>query len=113
MLQPNVPEVRMIWMRRAEVEILDTWHTGGLRGTGSHDVVVKDRLVPRRLTSSPLDGSTLAGALGRVPIVCNMAAGYAAQLFGLAEAAIDALVKLTTDKPRDRPRACARRTSRR
>jgi alkylation response protein AidB-like acyl-CoA dehydrogenase len=28
-----------------------------------------------------------------------MAAGYAAQLFGLAEAAIDALVKLTTDKP--------------
>ena len=74
------PEVRMVWMRRAEVEILDTWHTGGLRGTGSHDVVVKDRLVPRRLHLSPLDGSTLAGTLGRVPIVCNMAAGYAAQL---------------------------------
>ena len=50
MLQPNVPEVRMVWMRRTEVEILDTWHTGGLRGTGSHDVVVKDRLVPRLLT---------------------------------------------------------------
>jgi len=99
MMQPNVPEVRMVWIRRTEVEILDTWHTGGLRGTGSHDVVVQDKLVPRRLTTSPLDGSTLAGALGRVPIVCNMAAGYAAQLFGLAEAAIDALVKLTTDKP--------------
>jgi indole-3-acetate monooxygenase len=99
MLQPNVPEVRMIWMRRSEVEILDTWHTGGLRGTGSHDVVVKERLVPRRLTSSPLDGSTQAGALGRVPIVCNLAAGYAAQLLGLAESAIDALVTLTTEKP--------------
>jgi alkylation response protein AidB-like acyl-CoA dehydrogenase len=99
MLQPNVPEARMIWIRRGEVEILDTWHTGGLRGTGSHDIVVKDRLVPRRLTSSPLDGSTLTGTLGRVPIVCNMAAGYAAQLFGLAETAIDALVKLTTNKP--------------
>jgi alkylation response protein AidB-like acyl-CoA dehydrogenase len=99
MLQPNAPEARMIWIRRAEIEILDTWHTGGLRGTGSHDIVVKDRLVPRRLTSSPLDGSTLTGTLGRVPIVCNMAAGYAAQLFGLAETAIDALVKLTTNKP--------------
>ena len=99
MLRPNVPEVRMIWMRRSEVEILDTWHTGGLRGTGSHDVVVKERLVPRRLTSSPVDGSTQAGTLGRVPIVCNLASGYAAQLFGLAEVAIDALVKLTTDKP--------------
>jgi alkylation response protein AidB-like acyl-CoA dehydrogenase len=99
MLQPNVPETRMVWVRRADVEILDTWHTGGLRGTGSHDIVVKDMVVPRRYTTSPMDGSTLDGALGRVPIVCNMAAGYAAQLLGMGSAAVDALVSLTSNKP--------------
>jgi len=99
MLQPNVPEVRMTWVKRADVRIIDTWHTGGLRGTGSHDVVVEDLRVPRRHTLSPLDGSSLAGTLGRVPIVCNMAAGYAAQLLGMGAAAVDALVDLTRDKP--------------
>ena len=98
MLAPNVPEVRMMWVRRSEVEILDTWHTGGLRGTGSHDVVLADLVVPRRHSISPLDGSNLPGARGRVPIVCNMAAGYGAQLLGMAQAAIDTLVALSTTK---------------
>ena len=98
MLQPNVPEVRMVWVRRADVQILDTWHTGGLRGTGSHDVVLSDHAVPRRMTLSPLDGSSLDGVLGRVPIVCNMAAGYAAQLLGMGEAALAALLELTSNK---------------
>lgn len=99
LLQPNVPEVRMAWVKRADVEIVDTWHSGGLRGTGSHDVVVKDLPVPRQHTLSPLDGSTLEGTLGRVPIVCNMAAGYAAQLLGMGAAAVDAIVELTANKP--------------
>jgi indole-3-acetate monooxygenase len=99
MLQPNVPEARMAWVRRADVEILDTWHTGGLRGTGSHDVVLKDKVVPRKFTTSPLDGSSLEGALGRVPIVSNMAAGYAAQLLGMGAAAVDAIVSLASNKP--------------
>ena len=47
MLQPGVPEARMIFLRRAEIEILDTWHTGGLRGTGSHDVIVTAKFVAR------------------------------------------------------------------
>ncbi len=99
MLAPGSPEVRLIWLRRGEYEILDTWYTGGLRGSGSHDVVVSGRLVPKQLTSSPLDGSTLEDALGRVPIVCNMAAGYAAQLLGLGGAAVDALIDLSRNKP--------------
>jgi alkylation response protein AidB-like acyl-CoA dehydrogenase len=99
MLQPNVPEVRMVWVRRADIEILDTWHTGGLRGTGSHDIVLKDLPVARKHTSSPMDGSSLTGALGRVPIVCNMAAGYGAQLLGMGTAAVDAIMTLTTNKP--------------
>jgi len=99
MLAPNVPEVRMMWVRREDVQILDTWHTGGLRGTGSHDVVLDDVPVARGHSCSPVDGSTLAGPLGRVPIVSTMAAGYAAQLLGLGQACVDALIAMTATKP--------------
>jgi alkylation response protein AidB-like acyl-CoA dehydrogenase len=99
MLQPGVPDTRMIFLRRDDVEILDTWHTGGLRGTGSHDVVVDARFAARAHSCSPMDNSTLGGTIGRVPIVCNMAAGYAAQLLGLGRAALDALMDLSRNKP--------------
>ena len=33
-------------MKAAEVRILDTWHTMGMRGTGSHDVVLDDLFIP-------------------------------------------------------------------
>ena len=33
-------------MKAAEVQILDTWHTLGMRGTGSHDVVLDELFVP-------------------------------------------------------------------
>ena len=33
-------------MKAPEVRILDTWHTLGMRGTGSHDVVLDDLFVP-------------------------------------------------------------------
>ena len=33
-------------MKAAEVHILDTWHTLGMRGTGSHDVVLDELFVP-------------------------------------------------------------------
>ena len=99
MLAPGQPDLRVLFVPKGSYEILDTWHVGGLRGSGSHDVVVKDALVPRTHTLSPIDGSTLAGPLGRVPIVCTMAAGYAAQLLGLGQASVDALAALSKKKP--------------
>jgi alkylation response protein AidB-like acyl-CoA dehydrogenase len=98
MLQPGVPETRLAYVRRGDFEILDTWHVGGLRGTGSHDVVVEAKHVPRRWTVAPGDAVTLDAPIGRVPIICTMAAGYGAQTLGIARSAIDALVALTGTK---------------
>ncbi|HJR71758.1 MAG TPA: acyl-CoA dehydrogenase family protein [Gammaproteobacteria bacterium] len=98
MRAPDVPELRFVFLRRGSYEILDTWHVGGLRGTGSHDVVVKDVPVPRALTLFVSEPSTLDAPLGRLPIICSMAAVYGAQVLGVAQSAVDTLVELTTTK---------------
>jgi indole-3-acetate monooxygenase len=94
MIAPGVPEMRVAFLRRREVRILDTWHVSGLRGTGSHDVMVDDVIVPRRRTLSPADAATLDAPIGRVPIISTMAAGFAAQALGIAQAALGTLVEL-------------------
>jgi alkylation response protein AidB-like acyl-CoA dehydrogenase len=113
--QAGVPETRIAFVRRGEYQILDTWHVGGLRGTGSHDVVVRDQHVPQLRTVSPADASTLDAPIGRIPIVCTMAAGFASQTLGIAQAAVETLVALAGTKVspdpgpglRDRPAALA------
>ncbi len=51
----GVPEIRQALMPAADVQIIDTWRTAGLRGTGSHDWTVHDAFVPegRVMTSIP------------------------------------------------------------
>ena len=45
------PRVFGAFVPRAEAEILDTWHTVGMRGTGSADYAVRDLFVPDRMTA--------------------------------------------------------------
>ena len=45
------PPVRtIVFVPARDCEIIDTWDTGGLRGTGSHDFQITDVLVPERRT---------------------------------------------------------------
>jgi alkylation response protein AidB-like acyl-CoA dehydrogenase len=105
------PETRLVFVRREDFQVLDTWHVSSLRGTGSHDVVVQGKRIAREHTVSPADPSTLEAPLGRVPIISAMAAGYAAQVLGLGRLAVDTLVALLGSKvavdprfvPRERP----------
>ena len=49
------PEWRLFLAPAKDCQILDTWHTSGLRGTGSHDYVVDGLFVPdRRVFPHPL-----------------------------------------------------------
>ena len=45
------PTVFGVFFPRSEAEILDTWHTFGMRGTGSTDFAVRDLFVPDRMTA--------------------------------------------------------------
>src|SRR5207249_3877680 len=53
MLAPGKPDLRVLFVPKGRYEILDTWHVGGLRGSGSHDVVVEDVFVPAEDSFSP------------------------------------------------------------
>jgi alkylation response protein AidB-like acyl-CoA dehydrogenase len=45
---------RFFFVPAAEVEILDTWHVAGLKGTGSEDVAIHGARVPAERTVNPL-----------------------------------------------------------
>src|SRR5450631_1530752 len=49
------PVLRVTALPKAELEILDTWHTSGLCGTASHDAVADDLLVPDHRVLSLLE----------------------------------------------------------
>lgn len=98
MLAPGAPHLRMGFVPAGSYRILDTWHVGGLRGTGSHDVVVEDLRVPVDKTFTPTDPIRVDRPIGRIPIACTMAAGHAAICLGIAEAAVEAVVSLGRTK---------------
>jgi 3-hydroxy-9,10-secoandrosta-1,3,5(10)-triene-9,17-dione monooxygenase len=49
------PEQRVFLLERSQYKVLDTWFAGGLRGTGSNDVEVKEQFVPEHRTLAVAD----------------------------------------------------------
>jgi alkylation response protein AidB-like acyl-CoA dehydrogenase len=97
-------EMRYVIFPRKEVQILDTWHVIGMRGTGSHDWAVTDAFVPdfltenSRLVQGPNVPRPWQGALYRVPLASITALHFSAVATGLARRAIDTLVELANVK---------------
>lgn len=93
-----------------DLEILDTWHTAGLRGTGSHDCVATDAWVPAHRTLSLMDGGPVVDApLYRFPIFGFFALSIAAAALGNARGALDDLATLATTKTTPTGRTLASR----
>jgi alkylation response protein AidB-like acyl-CoA dehydrogenase len=93
------PALRVVALPSAELEILDTWHTSGLRGTGSHDAVADELFVPDHRVLSLLDGRPHIDApLYRFPIFGFFALSIAAAALGNARGAIDDLSELAAGK---------------
>ena len=88
----------MVALPTAELRILDTWRTLGLRGTGSHDAVADGVFVPNARLFSLFDGPVLDRPLYRFPIFGFFALSIAAAALGNARAAIDDLVALAGHK---------------
>lgn len=84
---------------KSELEIHDTWHTSGLRGTGSHDCVATEVFVPDHRVVSVVDGPPAdAEPLHRFPLFGFFALSIAAAALGNARGAIDDLMLLAAGK---------------
>src|SRR5439155_22703177 len=92
------PVPSVVALRTEELEIPDTWHTLGLRGTGSHDAIADEVYVPGARLFSLFDGPVLDRPLYRFPIFGFFALSIAAAALGNARAAIDDLVALAGGK---------------
>lgn len=81
----------------------DTWHTGGLRATGSNDIEVVDVFVPAAMTfriSSAGDRRSRyhQGPLYRLPLSGAIGTPIAAVALGIARRAIDAVIDMSGGK---------------
>jgi alkylation response protein AidB-like acyl-CoA dehydrogenase len=95
----GVPETRTCFVRLSECEILDTWYTTGLRGTGSHDLAIHDVFVPAERTFSFQDPNLVKrpGPLYAFPLM--FIAKGAAPALGIARHAIDVVIENAGRKP--------------
>jgi alkylation response protein AidB-like acyl-CoA dehydrogenase len=70
----------------------------GLRGTGSHDVVVRDALVAESFAAGFNDPYVLPEARYRMPPFCRVIPGLGAMALGIARTAISSLTEIAADK---------------
>jgi indole-3-acetate monooxygenase len=93
------PEARYFLIPVAEVELLDTWHTRGMRGTGTHHFEVKDVFVPEERTVFPRGAAQVSGGLRyKIPLTLAYAGGDAMVALGVARGCIDAFFELAGSK---------------
>ena len=86
-------EPRIFLVRKADFEVIDTWHTSGLEGTGSKDAAREDLFVPDYMTvaaedvkGGPTPGSAInPGALFQVPVIAPFPYVLSGTLLGVAE----------------------------
>jgi alkylation response protein AidB-like acyl-CoA dehydrogenase len=87
-------EVVHVYMPKAALTILDTWHVGGMRGTGSNDYAADNVFVPDELTTFPADRrfASPAPILRILDTTLGTAFGFVA--LGIARGTLEGLIEL-------------------
>jgi alkylation response protein AidB-like acyl-CoA dehydrogenase len=98
MVAPGQPDLRLLFVPKGRYAVLDTWHVGGLRGSGSHDVVVDDVFVPIEDSFAPAPPAASNSPLAQLPTIPMMIAGIGAQFLGMARAALDVTIEILRTK---------------
>jgi len=101
-ISEGIPDMRVAFLPRDEVDFTDGWHVQGLKGTGSYDYNVADVFVPEHrtialFTREPKRGGSPAGRMGLMPVT---AAGHAAFALGVAKSMLDDVEELAASKVR-------------
>jgi alkylation response protein AidB-like acyl-CoA dehydrogenase len=92
-------DVRLMLFPASAAEIIDTWRVAGLEGTGSHDIAVRDLVVPEaHAVSLVTDRPHAAGPLYAFPVFGLLAAGIAGVALGIARRALAEIRTLAAAK---------------
>jgi alkylation response protein AidB-like acyl-CoA dehydrogenase len=95
---------RILFFPAKDCEIIDTWDSIGLRGTGSHDYAVDDIFVPAARSLSFREPPVESGPLYAMPTIALFGTVLAAVSLGIARHAIDILVDLAQARATSRSR---------
>lgn len=96
---PGTPLTRSMLLRVEDVNIEDTWHTLGMRGTGSHHVNCKDVFVPEEWAFDLFfDRGQIKGAPAFPVFEFQMHIG--AVVLGIAQGAMNDFLKVAQTKKR-------------
>lgn len=97
-----------VMLPRDAVEVDDTWHTLGMRGSGSKDVVLKDVFVPEHRAEAT--GKLFSGrsphahdhensGLYMVPVLCSLSTQLAGAVLGMAREMLSLFIEKTRVRP--------------
>jgi alkylation response protein AidB-like acyl-CoA dehydrogenase len=90
------PQIQAAWLPAHEWQIEDTWNAAGLRGTGSHHVVLKNKLVPVSNFSDLERGAPFLSGPLYAALPQFLALLHAAIALGAAEAVVANLIDLAS-----------------
>ncbi len=96
-LGPNA-NLKLFFIPKKDVKVIDTWNVGGLNGTGSHDIVVEGAFVKEQYAVGFDSPVAIDNAYSRLPIGCLNAAGCAAMALGVLSAATDDLITMCIER---------------
>src|SRR6516164_4385004 len=96
--ETGTPQTVLVFFPATGGERIDTWDTGGLRGTGSHDYAVRDLFVPAERAFAFDASPRVPGLLYRLPCQALLDNAMAAIPLGIARTAIDTLIELAATK---------------
>lgn len=85
----GLPAMRAVVLPAEAFQIVDTWHVSGLRGTGSHDLVLEETFVPADQTMDILGEAGLPDPLFRIPVLGKSALYVSAVGVGIAAGALE------------------------
>jgi indole-3-acetate monooxygenase len=115
MVEGRPGEAVEVLVARHEYVVDETWNSPGLRGTGSHDVVINDCFVPdERITRTREVRPATPTVLTGLPLMSRLAYNKVGVATGIARGAIDHFLALANERTprlargallRERPRA--------
>ncbi|SBT49277.1 acyl-CoA dehydrogenase family protein [Micromonospora narathiwatensis] len=91
------PETRSMLFPADRVTVEDTWHVLGLRGTGSHDVLVESAFCPTEESFDLFTGTPCVPGPGFVAPLAHFVLHLGAVAVGIAQGALDDMTALLGD----------------